>query len=116
MPLQEFSDFSLFPFAGYAWNLFLLESYVRRFSDAFRFDVRAANSSNVGVILRKSFHYGDYDDILALAVARSSVTLTDEKEVSDYLFDKGYIGRRNLEKGESNVISKARSLREEGAV
>ena len=75
IPLREVTDFSLFPFAGYPWNLYLLESYVRRFSHVFNYDVRAVNSTNIGVIVRKSFNYNNYDAILALALAKSLVNL-----------------------------------------
>lgn len=114
IPLRRVIDFSLFPYAGYPWNLYLLESYVRRHSDTFRFDVRSVNSSNIGAIVRKSFTYSNYDDILATALASSSVDLSDKKAVSNYLFDNGYIGRRNLSKSESEIIMKAKAIRESG--
>lgn len=116
MPLRGVTDFSLFPFAGYPWNLFLLESYVRRFSRVFKYDVRAVNSANIGAIVRKSFDYNNYDDILALALAKSSVKLSDKKAVGNYLFDNGYIGWRNLGKSESKIIKSAKMLREGGMV
>ena len=116
MPLRGVTDFSLFTFAGYPWNLYLLESYVRRFSRVFKYDVRAVNSANIGVIVRKSFDYNNYDDILALALAKSLVKLSDKKAVGDYLFDKGYIGWRNLGKNESKIIKRAKALREGGEV
>lgn len=111
IPLRGVTDFSLFPYAGYQWNLFLLESYVRRFSHVFQYDVRAVNSANIGAIVRKSFDYNEYDDILALALANSSVSLSDKKAVVNYLFDNGYIGWRNLGKSEGKIIKSARELR-----
>jgi hypothetical protein len=116
IPLRGVTDFSLFPYAGYQWNLFLLESYVRRFSHVFKYDVRAVNSANIGAIVRKSFEYNNYDDILVLALAKSLVRLSDKKAVGDYLFNNGYIGWRNLGKSEGKIIRNARNLREEGTV
>ena len=116
IPLKSVADFSLFPYAGYHWNLFLLESYVRKFSRLFKYDVRAVNSANIGVIVRKSFTYGDYDDILPIALAKSSLSLNDKKAAGDYLFDNGYIGWRNLGKNESKILANAKKLREGGAV
>jgi hypothetical protein len=116
IPLREVTDFSLFPFAGYPWNLYLLESYVRRFSHVFNYDVRAVNSTNIGVIVRKSFIYNNYDAILALALAKSLVNLSDKNAVGNYLFDNGYIGWRNLGKSERKIIKSAKALREGGAV
>jgi len=116
VPIRNVVDFSLLPDAGYRWNLFLLESYVRKFSCLFKYDVRAVNSSNIGVIVRKSFEYDDYDDILAISLAKSSLSLNDKKGVGDYLFEKGYIGWRNLGKSESKILIKAKKLRKEGSV
>jgi hypothetical protein len=116
IPLKNVVDFSLFPYAGYPWNLFLLESYVRRFSRLFKYDVRAVNSANIGVIVRKSFTYSEYDDILAIALAKSSLPLNDKKAVGDYLFDNGYIGWRNLGKSERKILANAMKLREGGTI
>ncbi|MFA5618209.1 MAG: hypothetical protein WDK95_15360 [Syntrophorhabdaceae bacterium] len=115
IPIRKVTDFSLFPFAGYPWNLFLLESYVRRFSRVFKYDVRAVNSANIGAIVRKSFAYNNYDDILALALAKSPINLNDKKAIGNYLFNNGYIGWRNLGKSESKIIKGAKILREGGA-
>ena len=116
IPLKKVVDFSLLPYAGYPWNLFLLESYVRKYSRKFKFDVRAVNSSNIGVIIHKSFSYDDYDDILAIALAKAHISLDDKKMVGDYLFENGYIGWRNLGKSEEKILSKAKTIREGGLV
>lgn len=116
IPLKNVVDFSLFPYAGYSWNLFLLESYVRKFSRVFKYDVRAVNSANIGVIVRKSYKYEEYDDILAVALAKSPISLNNKKAVGDYLFDNGYIGWRNLGKSEIKVLATAKKLREGGTV
>ena len=116
LPLLGVVDFSLFPYAGFPWNHFLLESYVRRFSRVFIYDVRANNSSHIGVIVKKSFAYSEYDEILAYALAKSTITLNDKKAVGDYLFNNGYIGWRNLGKAETKIVQKARALREGGAI
>lgn len=116
IPLKKVVDFSLFPYAGYPWNLFLLESYVRKLSCLFKYDVRAVNSANIGVIVRKSFTYGEYDDLLAIALAESSLSLNNKKAVGDYLFDNGYIGWRNLGRSEGKILTNAKKIREGGAV
>jgi len=120
IPLKSVTDFSFFPYTGYPWNLFLLESYLRKFSRVFKYEVRSVNSSNVGAIVRKSFVYNDYDDIMANALARSFVTLEDKKTAIEYLFQNGYIARKNIEYIEKNVLSLAKRLRntrrEKGAI
>ncbi len=68
------------------------------------------------MLLTKSLIYDKYDDILAMALAESSLSLNDKNAVGDYLFDGGYIGWRNLGKSENKILAAAKKLREEGAV
>lgn len=112
IPLKSVTNFSLFPHTGYRWNLFLLESYVRKYSRLFKFDVRSVNSANIGVIVKRSFVYEGYDDILATALAKAPISLDNKKEVGNYLFDNGYIGWRNLGKSEDKIFLKAKKIRE----
>jgi hypothetical protein len=116
IPLKSVVDFSLFPYPGYQWNQFLLESYVRKYSRLFKYADRAANNANIGVIIKDSFVYSEYDDILAIALAKSPLSLGNTGEVGDYLIDNGYIGRRNLGNSEEQILTRAKKLREEGAV
>ena len=53
MGMKEFTTFSLFPYCEYSWNLFLLESYCRRFSKKYKYVARQSNSSNSGAIVAK---------------------------------------------------------------
>jgi len=116
IPLKNIIDFSLLHYAGYTWNLFLLESYVRKYSRMFKFDVRAVNSANIGVIVKKSFEYDGYDTLLAMVLAKTTILLSDKTTIGEFLFKNGYIGWRNLGKNESKILSKAKILREGGTV
>jgi len=110
IPLRAVTSLTLFPHIdGYPWNLFLLESYCRRFSNLFAFQCLSANSRNVGAICRKSAGFTDYPAVLAYAVANSGVRL-HEKDVADFLFNSGYVARRTGIIAE--VITKAQMLRE----
>lgn len=111
LTLKSFTTFGVFPDCGQTWNLFLLESYCRRFSREFGFAVPAVNSRNAGVVVRKSCSM-DYTEIMADAVAKSDVQLTD-KAVGDYLYAKGYTGKSTTSKI-SAIISIARAIRERG--
>jgi len=113
IPLRGVTDFSLFPYTGYPWNLYLLESYVRKFSRIFKYDVRAVNSSNIGIIVRRSFSYSNYDEILAHALAGALLDLDDNTAAGNYLFDSGYIGHRKIGKEEKAVLDMAKNFREE---
>jgi hypothetical protein len=109
IPLQAVTTFALFPYCGQAWNLFLLESYCRRFSSNFRFETRAVNSKNTGTIIRKNSRL-TYDGIMADYVARSNVALT-KQAVLDYLFDNGLVSARK-HKDIDNLIRMIKTIRE----
>ena len=72
LPLKSFTTFGAFPDCGQTWNLFLLESYCRRFSRKFRFDTPSVNSRNAGAVIRKSCGM-DYTEIMTDAVANADI-------------------------------------------
>ena len=109
LPLKSFSVFSTFPDCGQEWNLFLLESYCRRFSKIYRFDTPSVNSRNAGTIIKKSCTM-TYDEIMADAVAKSKIVLKEDV-VSNFLFDEGYMARSTAAKS-NEIISKVILLRE----
>lgn len=109
IPLRAVTTFALFPHCGQPWNLFLLESYARRFSDNFRFDASSVNNKNAGCIVRKHSKL-TYDDIMVDAILKNNVPLTID-DVADYLFNNGYRGSKQKAKV-SGLITTAKQLRE----
>lgn len=109
LPLRYITTFSIFPDCGQAWNLFLLESYCRRFSERFRFEVLAVNSKNAGVIVRKNCT-ASYIEIMADAVVVSNIVL-EKAEIEGFLSNNGYIGRRSYAKVDE-LIEMAKTIRE----
>lgn len=91
LPLRSFVTFARFPACGQAWNLFLLESYCRRFSRKFRFDVPAPNVRCAGTVIRKTY-MGTYEALLADAVQRNRIPL-GVSEVGSFLHDAGYVDK-----------------------
>ena len=109
LPLKSITTFATFPHCGQVWNLFLLESYCRRFSHRYRFESLTMNSRNVGTIVRKSCGLA-YSEIMTDAVTISSVELK-KTAVVEFLYNHGYIGRRFYSKvGE--LIEQVKTLRE----
>lgn len=106
--LKEITTFVNFPFCGYGWNLYLLESYCRRFSQRYMYETRRANSSNSGAIVRKNC-FLSYHDIMAHAVARTKIKLQAD-DVFDYLTEAGYMERKRYRDIDS-LISEAMELR-----
>jgi hypothetical protein len=109
LPLRNITTFSVFPDCGQVWNLFLLESYCRRFSKQFRFEVLAVNSKNAGVIVRKN-HKASYIEIMADAVAVSDIEF-EKTAIEDFLCSNGYIGRRSYARV-YELIEMAKVIRE----
>lgn len=109
LPLKSITTFAAFPHCGQPWNLFLLESYCRRFSDRFRFEVLAVNSKNAGAIVRKSCRLS-YTQIMADAVAKSDIPL-EKTVIEGFLCSNGYIGRRSYSKTDE-LIEQAKAIRE----
>ena len=109
IPLRSVTTFAVFPHVGQPWTLFLLESYVRRFSRRFRFEVLSVNSKNCGVIIRKSCEL-NYQAIMTDAVVRSNVGL-NKREVLEFLYANGYIGKRSWT-GIDTLLSHTKILRE----
>ncbi len=109
LPLKSFTALGAFPNCGQTWNLFLLESYSRRFSRSFRFDTPSFNSRNAGAVIRKSCNM-DYTEIMADAVANANVTLKDTA-VGKFLYENGYRGKSTTAKV-SEIIDKAKAIRQ----
>ncbi|MFC1974474.1 hypothetical protein ACFLVA_00485 [Chloroflexota bacterium] len=109
LPLKSVTTFAAFPHCGQAWNLFLLESYCRRFSNRFRFELLAVNSNNAGAIVRKSCRLS-YVQIITGAVAESDIPL-EKAAIEEYLCSNGYISRRSYAKT-NELIEQAKAIRE----
>jgi len=108
IPLRSITTFVLFPYCGQVWTLFLLESYVRRFSNKFRFETSHMNSKNAGCIIRKHSKL-TYDDIMTDAIDRSNVQL-NENAIAEFLFENGYRGSRQ-KSNFTDLIMQVKDLR-----
>jgi len=109
LPLKGVTTFAAFPHCGQVWNLFLLESFCRKFSSRFHFEVLAVNSRNTGTIVRNSCSLS-YIEIMADAVAASDAEL-EKTNVAEFLYDRGYIGKRSYSKT-NELIERAKAIRE----
>ncbi|MCK9390120.1 MAG: hypothetical protein M0Q01_00965 [Syntrophales bacterium] len=108
LPLKSFTTFGAFPDCGQTWNLFLLESYCRRFSRKYRFDTPSVNSRNAGAVIRKTCGM-DYTEIMTDAVANADVPLKDTA-VGKFLYESGYTGRSTTAKV-NEILYKAKTMR-----
>jgi hypothetical protein len=109
LPLKNITTFAAFPECRQAWNLFLLESYCRRFSQRFRFEALSVNSKNVGAIVRKDCTLS-YIEIMADAVVNSGIAL-EKPVIEEYLYCNGYLGKRSYTKTDQ-LIQLAKNIQE----
>ena len=109
--LRDVTSFATFPpVENFIWNLYLLESFLRKFSRQFRFYTSATNNSLVGAICPRKKFFLDYLAVQSEAVAQADIPL-DTKSVDDFLIDKGYRMKR-IKKVTEEIIAWARLFRE----
>lgn len=94
MSLQEIRDFGTFPYAGYPWNEYLLESFVANHSQKFML-LHIGYSANVcaGAIVKQASPFKDFNDLLVDILANSNIVLNEDSAL-EYLRQQGYIARR----------------------
>lgn len=96
IPLRAVNSFTGFPAVGaYSWNLFLLESFLRKFSRRYSYDSPAANSSNAGAIYPQSMQFKDYIDVQAAAVVQENIPI-ESSAIENFLIGQGYRAARNV--------------------
>ena len=108
LPLRSFVAFGSFPACGRAWNLFLLESYCRRFSKLFRFDIPYPNLRCAGTVIRRTYT-GEYEDLLADALRKNGIPLR-ASEAGDFFFEAGYLGKIPNASVLSRILRKAQKI------
>lgn len=92
--IGKIRDFSIFPDAGFPWNVFLLEHYIATYSAKYSLLHIGFNANKcVGAIVKKSSEYANFDDCIVNVLADSSITLKKQSALQ-YLCDEGYIARR----------------------
>lgn len=111
LPLRSFTTFAVFPNCGQRWNLFLLESYCRRFSKTYRLEGLSVNSRNVGAVVRTSCEL-DYIGVMSDAVVNADIPI-ESSAVAQFLRENGYLGRCT-EKKVNEIIDRVKTLRQRG--
>lgn len=108
IPLSEVTSFSAFPYAGYPWNIFLLEHYVATYSIEYKLMHKGYNGDNcVGAIVKRTSGIEDYEALVEDVLTHSEIDL-NKNEALQYLYDKGYIARRKYS-GIEQILIRARA-------
>lgn len=108
--IRDVTTFALFPLCGQSWNYYLLESFCYKYSRKYSLHVIHFNDKNAGIIAEMDFNK-KYDEMLAVALARTNVELTPEVIVQ-YLYNAGYIAKRTYAKLDE-IAQQALNLRKE---
>lgn len=114
--LETLSIFSGFPYCGYAWNIWLLESFVAKYSKKFILLHSNYNATKcVGAIVKISADINTFDELLSRALADSSVQLTQNmmdniKNALSYFVQNGFLARKSYSTIES-IVNNAIKLR-----
>ena len=105
MPISAVTEFAVFPEASFPWTEYLLEQYVASFSEKF-YLIHGNYNKNcaVGAIVRKTWQFSSFDDLVTDILARSDIPLR-KKEVLDFLAENGYIARRSYTNIEALIIN-----------
>ena len=107
--LRSVTSFTGFPpVAGYSWNLFLLESFLRKYSQRYVYDAPAANSANIGAIYPKSMNFSDYLDVQASVIVQENILL-EKSGVEEFLIEQGFRSRR-IAKVTRQIIARAQEI------
>ena len=87
---NEFS-YSNFPYCGYNWNKYILESYCRKGISNLYEAKGTMNKSCNGVVVPKNSNLG-YRQIMADSIVRDQIPLT-ENHIAEYLLNKEFVVR-----------------------
>lgn len=107
--LRSVTSFTGFPFVEvYSWNLFLLESFLRKYSKKYVYGFPASNSASIGAIYPKSMKFEDYLDVQAAVIIQENIPL-EESAVEDFLIGKGFRIKR-IDKVTKRVIERVQEI------
>lgn len=110
IPLKEIDSFLLFPYVGYEWNDFLLESYLVSYSKKFKLVNNGFSLKNAaGAVLKKESSIDNFEDVCAIVLAESEIELKKDNAL-EYLSKNNFITRKSY-KNLDSALSKAIRMR-----
>ena len=108
--IREIDSFLTFPFVGYEWNEYLLESFLISYSKKFTLLNNGLSQNNVaGAIVKNNGKIKEFEDACAAVLAESQISLK-KSEALNYLADVNMITRRSY-KDLDSAIRKATQIR-----
>jgi len=111
IPLKDINLFLSFPAIQFRWNGFVLESYLRNYSEKFcLFQVSVTADAYNGVMVRKNSGFETYEDVAADMLAHNS-DWSDETSALKLLSNSGF-QQRAKNKNITAIVKKAKAIRE----
>ena len=108
--IQEIDSFLTFPYVGFEWNEYLLESFLLSYSKRFILLNNGTALNNVaGAVVKKNSAIKDFADVCAAVLADSPIALKKD-EALDYLVETNMITRRSYKHIEG-ALQKAAQIR-----
>ena len=112
MPLKDINLFLQFPNIGYAWNHYVLESYLFQNSQKFKLlHVSFGQNSVCGAMVRSDSPIADYRTLILDALSKSNA-LGSTKAALQFIVDRGYQQRRRYD-GIEQLIQEAKLIKEQ---
>lgn len=95
--LCDIPDYSRFPSCGVAWNIYLLQQYVYRFSKQFKLlSLGFAKGNVAGVIARKQSRFDDFDSVVVDVLEHTKIS--SPNEAIQHLCDRGIVAEKRYKK------------------
>lgn len=111
IPLKDVNLFLQFPNIGYAWNHFVLESYLFKNSHKFKLlHLSFGQNSVCGAMVRADSAISDYRTLIVDALSKSNA-LGSVKDALQYIVECGYQQRRRYD-GIEQLIKEAKLIKE----
>lgn len=108
--IKDVDSFLVFPFVGFEWNEYLLESYLLHYSKKFCLVNNGISLNNVaGAITKKDGEYTQFVDICSHAIAESDIELKKAPAL-EFLVDVNLLTKKSYKEIDV-VLNKARQLR-----
>ncbi|MGL9753383.1 hypothetical protein IGK08_001450 [Enterococcus sp. DIV1286c] len=104
-PTRGFSNFDSLPDVKFAWNLFLLEDIINKFSDHYRLIDREHNGMHYvsSIIVKNTSDLKSFEDVVVFELNKTGKNSFSLREMREYLSNRGLIADvvpQELEDGE----------------
>ena len=107
--LRSVTSFTGFPpVEGYLWNWFLLENFLRKYSQKYVYNTTATNNSSIGAIYPASMKFENYLDVQVAAVIQEKIP-SEKSAIENFLIEQGFRSKR-IDKITERILQKSQEF------